>query len=55
MDSAVWVVSSSKAFMPIIELPFVLRRGLQTATEYFNGWTATMPPPTPLFPGSPTR
>ena len=33
IDSSVSVVSSSKAFMPITELPLVSRRGDHTATE----------------------
>ena len=33
MDSFVLVVSSSRAFIPITELPLLLSLGLQTATE----------------------
>ncbi len=55
IDSSVRVVSSSSAFMPITELPLPLSRGLHTATEYFCGQTAAIPPPTPLLPGNPTR
>ena len=41
--------------MPLAEFPFLLSGGLQTATLYCPGCTATIPPPTPLFPGNPTR
>lgn len=33
IDSRVLVVSNSRAFIPIIEFPFLLRRGDHTATE----------------------
>ena len=47
--------SASSAAMPISELPAAFSSGDQTQTVKRPGTTATMPPPTPLLPGSPTR
>ncbi len=41
--------------MPAQELPLSLSAGDQTAVVQRPGMIATMPPPTPLFPGRPTR
>ena len=54
-DSPVLAVNSSSAFMPSNEFPVSSRAGDQTHSVRQSGITATMPPPTPLLHGSPTR
>ncbi len=44
-----------RARTPTREFPAALRPGDQTAMAPWPGAMARMPPPTPLFPGSPTR
>lgn len=55
MDRPVSVVSASSDRTPASELPFASSPGDHTHTAISPGSTATMPPPTPLFAGSPTR
>jgi hypothetical protein len=49
------LVSRSSAMRPRCELPDASRPGDHTAIEALPGAIARMPPPTPLFPGRPTR
>ena len=46
---------ASKVAVPACELPREFKHGDHTATAAISGTTAMIPPPTPLFPGSPTR
>ena len=55
IDSAVFVVRSSRAIVPAREFPFSESPGDQTVATNFPGSTATTPPPTPLLAGRPTR
>lgn len=48
-------VNNSSAIIDFTEFPFSLSSGLQTAMLNLWGMTEATPPPTPLFPGSPTR
>ncbi len=54
-ESPVSVVNRSRAATPATEFPRLSSPGLHTQTVQRPGTTATMPPPTPLLPGSPTR
>ena len=54
MDKPVLVVKSSNALVPARELPCSFRPGDHTDILIRFGTTVTIPPPTPLFPGSPT-
>jgi hypothetical protein len=47
--------SSSRAHVPTRELPWSFSPGDHTTIAAMPGAMARMPPPTPLFPGSPTR
>jgi len=51
----VLVVNSSRARVPARELPEGSSPGDQTHTLKCPGMIAAIPPPTPLFPGRPTR
>ena len=55
IDRPVSVVNNSKAKDPAMELPEGSSPGDQTQTPHSLGISATMPPPTPLLAGSPTR
>jgi hypothetical protein len=55
IDRPVNVVKSSKAKEPACELPEGSSAGDHTHTAHSCGMTATMPPPTPLLAGNPTR
>ena len=55
IDIPVLVVNSSRAAVPAREFPEGSRPGDQTQTLKCPGMIARIPPPTPLFPGSPTR
>jgi len=54
-DQPIRWLSSSSAAIPASELPAALSSGDQTHTVNCPGTTATIPPPTPLLPGKPTR
>lgn len=54
-DPVMRSLSNSNARIPASELPEALSAGDQTQMLYRPGTTATMPPPTPLLPGRPTR
>jgi hypothetical protein len=54
-DRPVSVVNRSSASTPATELPRASSPGLHTHRPQRFGMTATMPPPTPLLPGRPTR
>ena len=54
-DQPVRCASISSAAVPSSELPVGPRPGDQTAIDALPGATARIPPPTPLFPGRPTR
>lgn len=55
IDRPEYVVNHSKALVPANEFPFASSPGAHTQTAISPGSTATIPPPTPLFAGSPTR
>lgn len=55
IDRPEYVVSHSRASVPANEFPFASSPGAHTQTAISPGSTATIPPPTPLFAGSPTR
>ena len=55
IDCPVCVVNHSSASVPASELPLLSSPGDHTHTAISPGSTATMPPPTPLFAGRPTR
>ena len=55
IDNPDRVVNNSSALVPAKELPLSFKPGDQTQTEKQPGITARIPPPTPLFPGKPTR
>lgn len=50
-----YVVKASSAASPAAELPVGPKAGLHTQATPRSGMMARMPPPTPLFAGSPTR
>ena len=54
-DQPMRELSNSSAAIPASELPAALSSGDHTQTVNCPGTIATMPPPTPLFPGNPTR
>jgi hypothetical protein len=55
IDHPVRVVNASRAASPAVEFPDGPSAGLHTQIVQRSGMTARMPPPTPLFPGNPTR
>jgi hypothetical protein len=55
IDQPILLVRASSATRPRWELPLASRPGDQTAMDALPGAIARMPPPTPLFPGRPTR
>lgn len=55
IDRPVYVVNHSNANVPASEFPLASSPGAHTHTAISPGSTATIPPPTPLFAGSPTR
>ena len=55
IDRPVSVVNNSNANDPAMEFPDGSRPGDQTQTPHSLGISATIPPPTPLLAGSPTR
>lgn len=54
-DQPIRSLNFSSAANPTKELPAAFNAGDQTHKEKCPGTTAMMPPPTPLFPGNPTR
>ncbi len=54
-DQPIRSLSNSSAFIPASEFPAAFSSGDHTQRVYCPGTTATMPPPTPLLPGKPTR
>lgn len=55
IDQPIRLVSASSAMRPRCELPFGSSPGDHAAMDALPGAIAKIPPPTPLFPGSPTR
>ena len=55
IDRPMRVVNHSRASEPTSELPVASSPGDHTHTANSPGSTATIPPPTPLFAGNPTR
>lgn len=55
IDRPEYVVNHSSANVPASEFPFASSPGAHTHTAISPGSTATIPPPTPLLAGSPTR
>ena len=55
IDHPVRFTSSSNACVPSLLLPMRSSPGDHTAIEALPGAMASMPPPTPLLPGKPTR
>ena len=55
IDQPIFLVRASSATRPRWELPLASSPGDQTAIEALPGAIARTPPPTPLFPGRPTR
>ena len=54
-DHPIRSLNNSNAFIPASELPAAFSSGDHTHTVNCPGTTATIPPPTPLLPGRPTR
>lgn len=54
-DHPIRSLNNSNAFIPASEFPAVFNSGDHTHTVNCPGTTATIPPPTPLLPGKPTR
>ncbi len=54
-DHPIRSLNNSNAFIPARELPAAFNSGDHTHTVNCPGTTATIPPPTPLLPGRPTR
>ena len=54
-DHPIRSLNNSNAFIPASEFPAAFNSGDHTHTVNCPGTTATIPPPTPLLPGKPTR
>ena len=54
-DHPIRSLNNSNAFIPASEFPAAFNSGDHTHTVNCPGTTATIPPPTPLLPGNPTR
>ena len=54
-DHPIRELSNSSAAIPARELPAAFNSGDHTHTVNCPGTMATIPPPTPLLPGNPTR
>ena len=54
-DHPIRSLNNSSAFIPASEFPAAFNSGDHTHTVNCPGTTATIPPPTPLLPGKPTR